>query len=349
VKKNISKIVIRGLNWIGDSIIALPALREIRRIFPEAHIALLVRPWVRDLFVGGELADEVIEYSRQKGMLSVFATAQILRGQRFDAAILLQNAFDAAALTFISRIPIRIGFPTDGRRLLLTHPLKLTPFIARGSQMSYYLSIAEQTEILFRGASHVDFLRPKYQLHLGSERLDAARQNLKELGLDFGKRLLVINPGATNSRAKRWLPDRFALLADRLLEHDDCNVVFIGAAAESEIANQIIAQMRGKPVNMTGRTTLMETMAILSSCDLLVSNDTGPAYVSAALCRPTLSIFGPTDYWSLCATSPTSHLISRHVECAPCLLKDCPIDHRCMTAISVDEVYSKAVELLAKN
>jgi len=125
-------------------------------------------------------------------------------------------------------------------------------------------------------------------------------------------------------------------------------VAFIGAASENEIADNIIAQMRHKPVRLTGRTSLYESTGVLSLSDLIVSNDTGPAYISAALCRPTLTIYGSSNPWSICPTSPTSHIVRFPVHCSPCMLPDCPTQHECMVGVTVDMVYDKAMELLGK-
>src|SRR5262249_151031 len=152
--------------------------------------------------------------------------------------------------------------------------------------------IVSQIEERFFGKSNVDFLRPRYKLETTAEQQISARKVLDRYNVSQSKLLIAINPGATNSRARRWLPDRFAALADRLHECGDCNVVFSGAASKNEIAASIIAQMRHKPARLTGRPSLAKSRGVLSLCDLLISNDTGPAYISAALCRPTLTIYG---------------------------------------------------------
>jgi heptosyltransferase-2 len=345
----ISKILIRGTNWIGDSVITLPALRELRRAFAGSHLALLVKPWVADLFAGAGFLDEIIRYDRRPGPRGFLEFARLLRKKNFDAAILLQNAFEAAALAFMAGIPIRIGFPTDGRRWLLTHPLKSGHPVRHEHQIYDYLNIAAQAETLLTGSNRVDFLRPQYRLPVDSGVQDRMRHQLRSSGRSEGLRLVAINPGATNNPLKRWRPDRFADLADRLLDRGDCTVVLVGAASEEAIADEILARMRNRAIKLTGRTSLAESIAALSLCDLVISNDTGPAYMAAALCRPTITIFGPTDYWSICPTSPTSLILNHPVPCAPCRLKRCPTDHECMARITVDRVYTAALEQLGLN
>jgi len=351
VTKRFSNILIRGTNWIGDSIITIPALRELRRIFPDAKLTLMVKPWARDIFVGADYLDDILVYDKgsRGGIGGIAKIVKEIRAKKFDTAILFQNAFEAAALAFFARIPIRIGFPTDGRGLLLTHRLNRTKEIVDAHQIYYYLNIVSQIEEKFFGESHVDFLHPQYKLEINKEQQEAARKVLNKFEVSPGKALIAINPGATNSRARRWIPDRFADLADKLIDRGDCNVVFIGAASENDIAEGIIRQMRHKPVRLTGRTTLSESIGVLSLSDLLISNDTGPAYVSAALCTTTLTIYGSSNFWSICPTSPTSHIIHFPVHCSPCMLTDCPTQHECMVGVTVDMVYEKAMELLGKS
>ncbi|HZS44047.1 MAG TPA: lipopolysaccharide heptosyltransferase II [Blastocatellia bacterium] len=345
-----SNILIRGTNWIGDSIITIPALRELRRIFPKAKLTLMVKPWARDIFEGADYLDDILVYDKgsNKRLPGVAHIVKEIRKRRFEAAIFFQNAFEAAALSFLARIPTRIGYPTDGRRILLTHSLSLTKEILDAHQIYYYLYIVSQIEERFFGQSHVDFLHPQYKLEITKDQQDAARKVLDRFSIQQSKALIAINPGATNSRARRWLGDRFAALADRLIDRGDCTVAFVGAASENEIADKIIAQMRHKPVRLTGRTSLGESIGVLSLSDLLISNDTGPAYVSAALCRQTLTIYGSSNFWSICPTSPTSHIVHFPVHCSPCMLPDCPTQHECMVGVTVDMVYDKAMELLGK-
>jgi len=342
----ISRILIRGTNWIGDSVITFPALREIRRAFSRSSISLLTKPWVADLFTGADFVDEVIPYNRRPGLQGFLQFAGLLRKKNFDAAILLQNAFEAAALAFTARIPVRVGFPTDGRRFLLTHPLKFAYPVRHEHQIYDYLNIAYQAEKLLTGTSRVDFLRPQYRLSADEKTRSSMRDQLRSMGWKKEHRLIAINPGATNNPLKRWYPARFARLSDMLLERTDSTVVLVGASSEEPIADEIIAQMRQLPIKVTGRTSLAESIAVLSLSDLVISNDTGPAYIAAALCRPTITIFGPTNYWSICPTSPTSQILNQPVACAPCRLKRCPTDHECMKGITVERVYSAALDQL---
>ncbi len=342
----ISNILIRGTNWIGDSVITVPALREMRRAFAGSRLSLLVKPWVAELFTGADFLDEIIPYDRRPGPLGFLQFARFLKKKNFDAAILLQNAFEAAALAFAAGIPIRIGFPTDGRRILLTHPLEFAFPVPHEHQIYDYLNIAFQAETLLTGRSRIDFLKPQYRLPADEKTKERMRRQLLSLGWENERRLITINPGATNNPLKRWFPERFAQLSDRLLDREDCTVALIGAASEESITDEIISQMRNRPIKLAGRTSLTESIAVLNLSDLVISNDTGPAYIAAALCRPTLTIFGPTNYRSICPTSPTSQILNHPLHCAPCRFKRCPENHECMKRITVERVYTEALEQL---
>jgi heptosyltransferase-2 len=344
VNRPFEKILIRSTSWIGDSVISLPALREFRRIFPSSELVLLVKPWVRDVYLDADFVDDILVH--EIGGLGTMRTIRAIRKRRFDAAILLQNAFIAAAIAYFSGIPARTGFPTDRRRMLLTHPLDLSESIRQSHQVYYYLSIASKIERLFFGSSRVDFKSPDFRLPVNEKRRAKAKEYLHDAGLDLSRKLVALNPGATNSRAKQWPADRFAEAGDRMAETCGCSVIFVGSASERKLSESIAGCMRHPPLILTGQTSLAESIAILSICDLVVSNDTGPAYLAAALRRPVLTVFGPTDFNRICPASDTAHIVRSPVSCAPCMLRDCPTMQECMTGVTVDMVYRKAADLL---
>jgi heptosyltransferase-2 len=157
---------------------------------------------------------------------------------------------------------------------------------------------------------------------------------------------VALCPGSVNSRAKRWPAERYAELGDRLTAELGANVVLIGSPAERDVSVDVAQRMREKPIMATGTTDLAEATAMLSCVDLLITNDTGPAHIASAMQRPTLVIFGPTNPLTTRPFSPAGEIIRQPPDCAPCMLRDCPIDHRCMTAISPAEVFQRAAEML---
>jgi heptosyltransferase-2 len=357
--RNVERLLVRGTNWVGDAIMSLPALKRIRTLFPGARISLLVLPWVSGIYEGVEFVDELLLYERNgrhAGLPGKWRLARDLRRERFEAAILFQNAFEAAALTWLAGIPARAGYDRDGRRLLLTHALPLDPRVKKVHQAYYYLDLVER----LAGAGDFSLARapvcsapaipvelmPDISLEVNSSRKQRAWESLAAEGVDSSKPLVGVNPGAFFGSAKRWPADRFGLVLDRLLEEAGANVVLFGSSNEKGIAEAIVATMQRRPVVLSGKTSLSELIALMACCDLFIANDSGPMHLAAALRIPTLAIFGSTDDVATGPLSPRAVVINKRVECSPCLLRECPIDLRCMTQIEAAEVYSLAVENL---
>jgi heptosyltransferase-2 len=350
----IGRILVRGTNWIGDAVMSLPALGRLRSSFPAAHITLLATPRTASLFESFTLIDEVLIYRRrEEGGRAFVEMAATLRRRRFDLALLFQNAFEAALLACVARAPRRIGFAAQGRSLLLTHALKHTPEHRHRHQIYDYLDLVAAAE---RACLGVERQTEEFASHPPAPILTAspsqrasARALLERYQIRPGQRPLVaLNAGATNSRAKCWPAERFAALADRLSDETGAVALLIGAASERAQAERVIAGLqRASAINLAGETSIGELIGVLDGCDLLVSNDTGPAHIAAALSRPTLTIFGPTNEFETAPTGPQAAILrAEGIECARCMLRDCPIDHRCMTRISSDEVAARALSLL---
>jgi len=347
------RVMIRVPNWVGDAVMAVPALRELRRIFSDARITLLARPWVAGLFDGEGIADDLIAIEDKSGVVQsvrrFLSLTRALRRQRFDFAVLLQNAFGAALLARAGGARKIAGYPTDSRRALLDYAIPLQPDFKTAHQVFYYLNIASVIESHLRGQSNVDLARSHPQLAVTPEAKERARGLLEQGGAAFlgtSSRVVAINPGATNSRAKRWLAERFAATADRLAERDGLQTVIVGAPGDIEAANETARLMRSPALVLAGKTDIAELKAVLACTSLVVSNDTGTAHVSAALGVPTVVVFGPTEHVSTRPYSDLATVVRHDVECSPCMLRDCPIDHRCMTRVEVDDVYRAAKDLL---
>jgi heptosyltransferase-2 len=183
-------------------------------------------------------------------------------------------------------------------------------------------------------------------MQLSNQRRSAGADLLASSGVNSDRPVVALCPGSINSRAKRWPVERFATLADLLIEAGT-QVVLIGSTGELEVSNQVVEHMRHHPIVLTGSTTLSEAVEILAKTDLLITNDTGPAHIAAALGRPTLVIFGPTNPVTTQPFSSNAEVVRHPPECAPCMLRDCPIDHRCMTAITPEELFSRAQAILS--
>ena len=346
----IERILVRGTNWIGDAVMSTPALQRLRASFPAARISLLATPLTCELFASSDRSpiDQIIPYDRKaKGWRALWQTIPVLRRERFDLAILFQNAFEAALLTALAGIPRRVGFATQGRSRLLTHRLQRVPEHRDRHQINDYLDLVATCES--------NFLRRDFEPALASPLpgLTARPRDLAAAELLLGGnskgRLIALNVGATNSRAKCWPAEQFAALADRLTAVTGGTIILIGGPGEVNAANEVATRIRGQNlINLAGRTTLRELLGLLSLCALVVTNDTGPAHIAAALGRPVLTLFGPTNEFETAPTGPHASLIrADQIECARCMYRDCPIDHRCMTRLSVDAVYNSALGLMA--
>jgi len=343
--ENIKRIVVRGTNWVGDSLMTVPALRALRRLMPDAKITLAIRPSAQGLFADADFVDDLIIYDRQQ-LSSVARQTLEWRRRRFDLAVLFQNAFEAALIPFAARIPLRLGYATEARQLLLTDPVPLPKWRATRHEVFYYLYLIAALEHTLLGTTTVCDSEPDAALHLSEARKADASALLRNNGVRENKTLVAICPGSINSRAKRWPAERYASLADRLIEESHAEVLLIGSQEELDVSNAVTSQMRQKPVVLTGKTSVAQVTAMLGLVDLLVTNDTGPAHIAAALGSPTLVIFGPTNPLTTRPFSPVAEILRHPPDCAPCMLRDCPIDHRCMTAVTVEEVLSQALVLI---
>lgn len=346
----IKSIVVRGTNWVGDAVMTVPALRQLRRLFPDAHITLATRSWAEGLFEDAEFLDNLMVHEGS-GLRSVIHQVREWRRRRFDLAILLPNSLETALVASLAGVPVRIGYATDGRQRLLTNPLELPDSHDSQHEVFYYLNIIARLEwLIHREQSYLN-TQPDASLEVTERRKVGARDLLRGKGIAViteGRRLIAICPGSINSRAKRWPAERYAALADRLIDEFGADVLLIGSSAEEEVSLEVTRRMRNKPVMLTGQTKLKALVAVLSLVDLLVTNDTGPAHIAAALGRPTLVIFGPTNPLTTRPFSPFGEIVRSPPDCAPCMLRDCPIDHRCMTAISPDDVFERARVILER-
>ena len=344
--ESIKRVVVRGTNWVGDSVMTIPALRALRRVLPDAHITLVIRPGTKGIFSEVDFIDDIIVYNR-KGALSVIPQIREWRRRQFDLAVLFQNAFEAALIPFLAHVPLRLGYATESRQALLTHPLPLPDWRSSKHEVFYYLYLVTALEQLLFGTSTACEAEPDAHIQLSEPRKTEAAELMRTYGVSADDAVVAICPGSINSRAKRWPAEAFAALADRLIDSKR-QVVLIGSKDELDVTEDVTRRMQRKPVVLTGKTTLDQVTAVLDRADLIVTNDTGPAHIGAALGRPTIVIFGPTNPLTTRPFSPVAEILRHPPDCAPCMLRDCPIDHRCMTAITVEEVFERSHALLKR-
>ncbi len=352
------RILVRSTNWLGDAVMTLPALSWLRHAAPDAHISILSKPNLIPLFLQTGLTDDVIPYrvgesSQPLSWFEFRRLYQTLKAARFTKALLFQNAFEAALLAAAARIPRRIGFATHGRRFLLTDPLE-RPIQERHESIDYMQIVdrALNGDVTAAGRQEPPPPHSLFRALLASPgQVAAAERLLCENGAEPDEQLAVLNPGATNSRAKRWPERYFAGLADRLIKERGCRIVLAGSSDEREIAAHVAALMtEGAPVNLAGLTDLPTLIGLLSLAAVVISNDTGTAHLSSVLGRPTLTIFGPTNEFATAPQGALSEIIrAPGIECERCMLRDCPIDHRCLIRISPEEVFHRIERLLERS
>jgi heptosyltransferase-2 len=332
-------ILVRATNWVGDAVMSLPALRALRGRFPEAHIAILAKPWVADLYHREPFCDEMLSYNPRTTSEKISA-GMALRKRGFDCAILLQNAFEAAAITLAAGIPIRIGYARDGRSALLTRAVPVPkPGEIPVHERFYYLE-------LLRRAGILDSLPENDRIVLDGapQAREAGLRRFAELGM--GTRVIGLSPGAAFGSAKRWLPERFAESADLVARFSGASVAIFGSSQERELCRSVAEAIHSPARNFAGETTLAEFIDMAAACSVYLSNDSGAMHIASALGVPTVTVFGATNHLTTGPTGPMARIVREPVECSPCMKRECPIDHRCMTRVPADLVAQTALELL---
>jgi heptosyltransferase II len=331
---NIGRILIRSTNWIGDAVMTTPAMGAVRAVFPKAEIVVAANPIVAELLRHHPDCDRLLVYDKKgahHGIGGLLRFCGTIREERFELAILFQNAIEAAIMTTLARIPRRAGYTTDGRGFLLTHRVSGWKRARRFHHTAYYLNMLAGLDI--RGG------RGQLRLHCTDEELAEAREQLGEGWW------VAVNPGATYGSAKRWFPERFAAAADEIAKEFSARTLIVGGPDEAEIGKEVAAKMRTPSLNLAGRTSVRQLMALLSQCRLLITNDSGPMHVAAAFGVPIVAIFGSTDHTTTSPLSPSCRIVRMPTTCAPCLKTVCPTDHRCMTSVSAAHVVDAARSL----
>ena len=337
-----SRVLIRPPNWLGDAVMALPALSAVRRHFASSHLTIAAVPAVAALFREDIDAapDRVIELPAGHR-----AAVALFEGEGFDTALLLPNSFRSAWQIWRAGIPQRWGIARSGRRLLLTRAVSLPVRPGVRHQADYYRDLVNALGIAC-GPDEPPRVRPR------SPSIERARSVLDQHRIARGTRLVGLAPGAAYGQAKQWPPDRVAAVAAELVRRHDATCLVVGASHDRDASVAIDAWLRthaseteSRVVNLAGRTSLGALVALMAEMEVFLSNDSGAMHLAAAVGRPVVAIFGPTDER---ATRPIGDhvVIAAPVFCRPCLLRDCPIDHRCMKRISVETVYAAVASRL---
>jgi lipopolysaccharide heptosyltransferase II len=325
----VKRLVVVAPNWLGDAVMALPAIADVRRGAPGAVIDVAARPAVAPLFTLVDGVGDVVVLEHRSSVTRDFAAD--FAGRSYDAALLLPNSFQSALTVWRAAIPLRWGFRTDLRAPLLTSAIARP---GRGHQAAYYQHLTR--ELGFQSGA----LEPRIEIPAALRQ--AGADLLKGAGWDGTRPLMAVAPGAAYGGAKRWPADSFAAVADGLAA-DGVAAVLVGSAGDRAAADEVLAATRSAPLDLVGRTDLRALGGVLSNCRGLVSNDSGAMHFAAAIGLAVTAMFGPTEEW---ATRPLGRkppvVLIHDVWCRPCMLRECPIDHRCMREITADSVLAAA-------
>lgn len=336
---NIKNILIRCTNWVGDCIMTTPAIEVIRSNFPQARISALAKPWVTDVLATNTCIDHIIPYdARYMGLKGQIELARELSRHHFDLAVLLQNAFEAAWLVYLAGIPRRAGYNTDLRGLLLTHKVRLRREVKTKHQVFYYLAMLE-------GLGLQTFEEPRLVLAASKDNLAWAEKELRSAGVQDDI-LIGINPGASYGPAKKWLPEYFLEFTRLLMGKIPARIVVFGTAADFQVGEAVSKAAPDKVINMAGRTTLGQAVALITRCHAFVTNDSGLMHVAAALEVPLVAIFGSTNPVTTGPFTKRAKVVRNDIDCSPCLKATCPADFRCMKEIRPQEVFDATLSLL---
>lgn len=334
-KAAVKRIIIRATNWVGDAVMSLPALEAVGEIFPDSTTTILAKPWVIPIYREHPAVDQILVYRKDgwglKNLKAMIQTIAVIRRQRFDLAILFQNAFEAALLCYLGGVRFRLGYNTDGRGPLLTHSVMRDSRILNVHQTEYYLSVLR--------AMGWEAMSRNPRIMVSAEDMKTARELLESMHVRNGDLLVGLSPGAIYGGAKRWPEERFSKIGDLAAQKWGAKILIMGTHKERKICHDVCRKMTQKTINLCGRTNLGEAMGVISLCHYFVTNDSGLMHIAAALGIPTVAIFGSTDLVTTGPKGARTRIVRHETECAPCLKQECPTDHRCMLRIDPEDVW----------
>jgi len=338
-------VLVREVNWLGDIVMSLPALRAVRKAYPQARLSVLIKKELASFFDGAVWIDEVIPFKVRKGVIKGIldrrAIVKELRSRNFDLAVLLPNSFDSAVWPAWAGIPARAGYSRDARGMLLTHSLKPSPEILEVHQVNYYLHMLKET--LGLDGSKGDFTPDVSDGNVAKMReFLATRRKRPE------KALIGLAVAAAYGPAKEWFAESYARLIDLLAEKHGAECVLIGAPNERSKSEEVIAKSKSGAILAAGETSVGEALALLALCSGFAGNDSGSMHVSGALGKPTVGIYGSTRADRTGPLGPKTKILYKQIECSPCLKRTCKFGHYdCLKMITPEEVSGALEELNA--
>jgi heptosyltransferase-2 len=367
------RILVRGTNWLGDAVMTTPALRRLRERFPDAHITLLTPEKLNDLWLHHPAANETIPFAPGE---SVFSVGNTLRAGKYDLALVFPNSPRSALEVWLSGIPQRIGYARPWRNFFLTKAVAARVEAVKMQKRSIgeiqrlvaadaSRRVASNGRVLTNAATNIHQIHEYLhlvaalganpeplppQLVVNPDEIEAVK---KKFGLDvIGRPIFGLNPGAEYGPAKRWPVEKFIAAARDIQNRTSCTWLTFGSKADLAIASRIASAIASPPFaiwNLAGRTGLRELMVLLKLCRVLLTNDSGPMHVAAALGTPVVVPFGSTSPELTGPGLPGDvrhRLLKSDASCSPCFLRECPIDFRCMNGISVERVVEAVLQTI---
>ena len=334
-------ILVRGANWVGDAVMTLPAVAALSAAWPQSRLCVMTRPWALAVYEHLPGVAEVLAHDRDgahRGLRGRLRLVRELAAHKFDLAVLFQNAFEAALLPALARVPERWGYARDGRSPLLTRAIELEPADLHIHESFYYLQILE------RAGLTAPFTRPR--LSPRPEDRAEADSLLLQAGVRPGDFILALAPGAAFGSAKRWPAENFGRAAELILGENPGWAMILGGPGEKEAAALLTATLGDRAVNLVGAASLGVSLALMSRAALLVTNDSGLMHIGGALDVPLAAVFGPTNPLT---TAPLgrARLIRSAAPCAPCLKRECPLPRQiCFDDVTPERVAAAALELI---
>lgn len=332
-------IIVRMPNWLGDLVMATPVLADLRRHWPEAKITAMCQGAIGSVLQNDPHVDHLYSFKRPKGFVQTDLVDH-LRKNQYDLGILLTNSLSSAWWFWRGHVEHRLGYATHGRSLLLNHPVPFPTKKESQHLVTTYKMLLEPLGIPLSNTAPTLFITPTEQA--------TVKEWLKKHQVSDDQVVVGINPGAAYGSAKCWLPDRFQAVVKELIKNPKILVLFFGDKAGESLVNEIFKGLPSDRVlNLAGKTTLRELVSYIQACHVFLTNDSGPMHIASAVGTPLLALFGST---SDITTGPYQggEVIHKHVPCSPCYRRECPIDFRCMTRISSQEVYQQLKQLIAR-
>lgn len=339
-----NRILIKAVNWLGDLVMSLPAMRAVRRAYPRAYLAVLVKRELAGFFDGAGWLDAAIPYSVRRGIAGLGDRRGIiadLRARRFDLAVLMPNSFDSALWATAARIPRRAGFAADLRGPMLTDKAAMAQAARGEHQVNQWLAMIRETLAVAGDAQ--DFAISAHAPHVARMRQWLAARRRRP-----GAPLLAIATAAAYGPAKEWPAGKFAALIDHLAARYQAESVLVGAPSERARCEQVAALSHSGAMVAAGETGIGELIALLSLCNAFAGNDSGAMHLAAALGIATAGIFGSTNPLRTGPLGPRARFIWHHLECSPCLARTCRFGHyNCLRQIEPEEVVDTLTALRA--